>query len=46
MRVVLGLFRHDAAVGIIWSVAAVPKPTLDNSPLAYSFDQLLTTPAS
>jgi NhaA family Na+:H+ antiporter len=46
MRVVIDFFRHDAAVGIILLVAAVSALILDNSPLAYIYDQLLTTPVT
>ena len=46
MRVVIDFFRHDAAVGVILLIAAVSALILDNSPLAYLYDQLLTTPVT
>lgn len=46
MRVVVDFFRHDAAVGIILLLAAISALILDNSPLAYLYDQLLTTPVT
>lgn len=46
MRVVIDFFRHDAAVGVILLFATVSALILDNSPLAYLYDQLLTTPVT
>ena len=46
MRVVIDFFRHDAAVGIVLLFAAVSALILDNSPLAYLYGQLLTTPVT